>query len=68
MLSYCTFATGGSFHEPSKIDGGCSFGQYIRIMVMNSPLGAGSQFRFFVLALSAMMKMMLGAILLLPYN
>jgi hypothetical protein len=39
--------TGGGSHEPrpgGKIDGAFSFGQYIRMVRMKSPLGAGSQF------------------------
>src|SRR5262245_13711787 len=35
--------TAGGFQLPSRIDGAVSFGQYSRIMRMNSPLGAGSQ-------------------------
>src|SRR5262245_35192010 len=33
----------GGVHEPSSTDGDFSFGQYMRIIGMNSPLGAGSQ-------------------------
>src|SRR5262245_40309519 len=36
--------TGGSCHEPSRIDGAFSFGQYSRIIRTNFPSGAGSQF------------------------
>ena len=36
--------TSGIFRLPPRIDGGCSFGQYIRIIRMNSSFGAGSQF------------------------
>src|SRR5215475_8053685 len=38
-----TFSTRAGTHEPSSTDGGFSFGQYMRIIGMNSPLGAGSQ-------------------------
>jgi hypothetical protein len=36
--------TGGMVHEPSRIDGPFSLGQYIRNIRMNFPAGAGSQF------------------------
>jgi hypothetical protein len=36
--------TDGIFHVPSMIDGGFSFGQYIRSIRTNLSLGAGSQF------------------------
>src|SRR5262245_12678039 len=36
--------TPGGFHEPSRIDGGVSLGQYKRNIRMNLPVGAGSQF------------------------
>ena len=35
---------GGIFQLPSRIDGAFSLGQYIRIIRMNLPAGAGSQF------------------------
>jgi hypothetical protein len=38
--------TGGTVHEPSRIDGRSSLGQYIRSIRMNFPAGAGSQFDF----------------------
>src|SRR6476660_4339285 len=38
------FSTAGGFHEPSRIDGGVSLGQYMRNIRMNLPVGAGSQF------------------------
>jgi hypothetical protein len=44
---YDTRITGGGSHEPrpgGKIAGALSFGQYMRIVRMKSPLGAGSQF------------------------
>jgi len=37
------FCTAGGFQVSSRIDGGLSFGQYMRSIGMNSPLGAGSQ-------------------------
>jgi hypothetical protein len=39
-----TFFTGGIFHEPSMIEGSFWLGQYRRIIRMNLPAGAGSQF------------------------
>jgi len=36
-------ATDGGFHDLSRIDGACSFGQYIRSIGIKSPCGAGSQ-------------------------
>lgn len=42
--TYCTFCTFGGVQLPSRIDGAFSLGQYMRIMGMNSPSGAGSQF------------------------
>ena len=36
-------ATDGGFHDPSRIDEACSFGQYIRSIGIKSPCGAGSQ-------------------------
>ena len=39
-----TFLSAGGFHVPSTIDGGVSVGQYMRIVTLNSPAGAGSQF------------------------
>ena len=41
--------TSGTFHVPSRIDGGFSFAQYIRIMRTNVSAGAGSQFDSFSL-------------------
>jgi hypothetical protein len=48
---YCTADTGvdtsvtaGGFHDPSRMEGGFSFGQYIRSIRTNFPAGAGSQF------------------------
>ena len=41
---YCTIFTAGGFHEPSRIEGGVSFGQYSRSIRINLPVGAGSQF------------------------
>src|SRR6185437_6185667 len=38
------FSTAGGFHEPSRIEGGLSLGQYMRNIRMNLPVGAGSQF------------------------
>jgi hypothetical protein len=43
MIQAPTFVTGGTFHDPSMIDGFFSLGQYIRIIRMKSPSGAGSQ-------------------------
>jgi hypothetical protein len=37
------FLTAGGVHVPSMIDGGFSFGQYMRNIRMNLPVGAGSQ-------------------------
>ena len=37
------FLAGGGDHVPSRIEGGVSLGQYIRINRMNWSLGAGSQ-------------------------
>ena len=42
-LTQPAFFTGGGDHVPSRIEGGFSFGQYIRIIRMNWSLGAGSQ-------------------------
>ena len=39
-----TSVTAGGFHDPSRMDGGLSFGQYIRSIKTNFPAGAGSQF------------------------
>jgi hypothetical protein len=38
------FSTAGGFHEPSRIEGGLSLGQYKRNIKMNLPVEAGSQF------------------------
>ena len=38
-----TFCTAGIFHEPSRIEGSLSFGQYRRSISWNLPSGAGSQ-------------------------
>src|SRR5262249_58618403 len=35
--------TAGGFHDPSRIDGFFSLGQYIRSVRRNGPFGAGSQ-------------------------
>src|SRR4029077_8865693 len=40
---YCTFFTAGGFQVPFKIEGEVGFGQYMRNIGMNSPVGAGSQ-------------------------
>src|SRR5262249_26229999 len=40
---FSSFFTAGGFQVPSRIDGSFSFGQYIRSVRMNGPLGAGSQ-------------------------
>jgi hypothetical protein len=42
--SHFASVTAGGFHEPLRIVGSFSFGQYIRIVRLNSPSGAGSQF------------------------
>jgi hypothetical protein len=42
-LAQPAFFTGGGDQVPSRIEGGVSFGQYIRIIRMNWSLGAGSQ-------------------------
>jgi hypothetical protein len=39
------FFTGGGDQVPSRIEGGVSLGQYIRIIRINSPAGAGSQLK-----------------------
>jgi hypothetical protein len=41
---YWTCLTVGIGHVPSMIEGGFSFGQYIRNISTNCPAGAGSQF------------------------
>ena len=41
--------TAGIFHEPSRMEGGVSFGQYSRIIKMNLSFGAGNQFCSFAL-------------------
>jgi hypothetical protein len=38
------FLTAGGVHVPSRIEGSLSFGQYIRSIRTNLPVGAGSQF------------------------
>ncbi len=40
------FDTAGVFHVPLRIEGSVSFGQYRRIISVNLPAGAGSQFDY----------------------
>src|SRR5271165_707298 len=42
-VTQLTLVTAGIFHEPSRIDGSFSFGQYRRSISWNLPSGAGSQ-------------------------
>ncbi len=41
-----TFLTAGGFHVPLMMEGGFSFGQYMRNIKMNLSFGAGSQLLF----------------------
>src|SRR5580692_1932456 len=43
LCFYCTCLIAGNSHDPSRIVGGVSFGQYRRSIGMNFALGAGSQ-------------------------
>ena len=38
--------TAGGFHVPLRIEGSFSFGQYMRIIAMKSPFGAGTLSEF----------------------